>query len=244
MLFTDGIILTIQDLREHDNYVLEIANTESIELSSKLAIAQRSVGYELASFLASRETSIGLDRVVVNEELRDLLAVQTLAAIYADAYNRHLNDRYLGRAKEFRQTGERSFQRFLHNGVGISGSAVARASLPVVSNFSGGDLQPGSYVVQIAWEHLARTVGEKSEMLIVDCFTGGLSISPTNRPINMAGWHAFIGPADGTIVRQNVAAIEPNGTWEQRVALRYDLPVTDPSGPDYYVRQAGQMVRR
>src|SRR5687768_9519668 len=115
MLFTDGNLITIEDLREHDNYVLEIASTESIELSSKLAVAQRAVGYELASFLSNRETAIALDRVVVNDELRDLLAYQTLAAVYSDAYNRHLNDRYLGRAKDFRQAADRSFRRFLHN---------------------------------------------------------------------------------------------------------------------------------
>ena len=28
MLFTDGIILSIEDLREHDNFVLDVASTE------------------------------------------------------------------------------------------------------------------------------------------------------------------------------------------------------------------------
>ena len=46
MLFSDGIILSIEDLREHDNFVLDVASTEAIELSSKLAVAQREIGYE------------------------------------------------------------------------------------------------------------------------------------------------------------------------------------------------------
>ena len=54
MLFTDGIILGIDDLREHDNFVLDVASTEAIELNSKLSVAQREIGYELTSFLRTR----------------------------------------------------------------------------------------------------------------------------------------------------------------------------------------------
>ena len=244
MLFTDGIILTMQDLREHDNFVLDIASTESIELSSKMAIAQRAVGYELASFLSNRETPISLDRVVVNDELRDLLAIQTLAAVYSDAYNRHLNDRYSGRAKEFRQASERNFQRYLQNGVGVAGTPVRRADRPTVTAVSGGELAPGMYVVQIAWEHLSRTVGERSEPVTVECLNGALDVAPVNVPPNMGGWHVFITSSELKPVRQNIGPIATDVVWTQSDPVRFDLPDIEPSGPDYYVRQATQMVRR
>lgn len=244
MLFTDGIILTIQDLREHDNFVLEIASTESIELNSKLAIAQRAVGYELASFLANRESPIALERVVVNDELRDLLAVQTLAAVYADAYNRHLNDRYLGRAKDFRVASERSFHRFLQNGVGITSSPVRRAERPNVSMLEGGILPAGVYVVQVSWQHATGRVGEKSEPVTIESNGGSIVIVPGNPPMGAAGWHGFIGGGDGKPVRQNESVIAVDATWTQAAALRNDLPGREPSGADYFVRQAAQMVRR
>jgi hypothetical protein len=244
MLYTDGIILTMQDLREHDNFVLEIASTEAIEISSKLAIAQREVGYELASFLKSRETPIALERVVVNDELRDLLALQTLAAVYTDAYNRHLNDRYLGRTKEFRLASERSFHRFLQNGVGIATSPVQRAQRPVVSPFDSGLLETGAYVVQIAWEHATGSIGERSDSLSFDCPGGGIVVTPSIPPVNMAGWHVYIGNADAEPKRQNQTTLAVSSTWTQAAALRSDLPGTDVSGPDYYVRQSSQMVRR
>jgi hypothetical protein len=244
MLFTDGIILSMQDLREHDNFVLEIASTESIELSSKLSIAQRAIGYELALFLSSRDTPIGVERVVVNEELRDVLAIHTLAAVYGDAYNRHLNDRYLGRAKEFRQASERSYHRFLQNGIGIAANPMPRAAKPSFSDLEGGALQAGIYVAQIAWENVTRTVGEWSEPATFECEGGALVIDPKDVPRNAAGWHIFLSGTEDPPVRQNQTLIEAGASWTQASALRLDLPATKPSGPDYFVRQGAQMVRR
>ncbi|HYP05802.1 MAG TPA: hypothetical protein VER03_06165 [Bryobacteraceae bacterium] len=243
MLFTDGIILTMQDLRDHDNYVLEVASTESIELSSKLALSQRAVGYELASYLTNREAPISLDRVVVTDELRDLLAVQTLAAVYGDAYNRNLNDRYLGRAKDFRHMSERSFRRFLQNGVGIARTAVRRADKPAVECTFEGGLNVGVYRVQIAWQHVAGNVGERSDAVAVECTGGGLAVTPRSYPENMAGWHVFISAADGIPLRQNEAPIQ-EATWIQANPLRSELDGPEASGPDYYVRQSAQMLRR
>jgi hypothetical protein len=244
MLFTDGTILTLQDLQDHDNFVLEVASTESIELSSKMAIAQRAIGYELASFLGTRETPLSLSRVVVNDELRDLVAIRALAAVYSDAYNRHLNDRYLGRAKELRQAGEHSFYRFLQNGVGISGTAVARAEKPMVTTLLNGELLPGSYVIQIAWQHAVGTVGELSEEVTVECPGGSLMIFPPASPTNINGWHAFIGTAGNKPMRQNATPVATNLEWEQSAPLRSDLNGPQPSGPDYYVRHSTHMVRR
>jgi hypothetical protein len=244
MLFTDGIILTLQDLRDHDNFVLEVASTESIELSSKMAIAQRAVGYELASFLGTRETPISLSRVVVNDELRDLLAVRTLAAVYSDAYNRHLNDRYLGRAKELREAGEHSFYRFLQNGVGIAGAAVPRSEKPMVTTLPDGELLAGLYTVQIAWAHAGGSVGERSEEVTVECPGGSLMVIPPASPSQITGWHVFIAGIGSKPMRQNATPVAVNQEWMQSVMLRSDLVGPQPSGPDYYMRHSTHLVRR
>lgn len=244
MLFTDGTILTQQDLREHDNFILEIASTESIELSSKLAIAQRAIGYELASFLTNRETPVPLGRVVVNDELRDLLAIQTLALVYRDAYNRHLNDRYAGRVKEFSEATERGFRRLLHNGVGVVSLAVARAEAPTVNIIDGNSPDAGLYTVQIAWQHVAGGVGERSNLVSTDSAGGNLIVVPPSAPPNMAGWHVFIGLSDAVATRQNNTVIAVDAHWTQAASLRQDLSGPDPSDADYYVRQSAQLVRR
>jgi hypothetical protein len=244
MLFTDGIILCPETLREHDNYVLEIASTESIELSSKLQVAQRWVGYELTSFLSSREAPVGISHVFVTDELRDLLAVQTLATVYRDAYYRHLNDRYEGRAKEFSALADRSLQRFLQNGVGLVTIAVPRAQQPQVDTAVAGGLAAGMYTVQIAWQHSSGTIGEWSEAVLADVRDGGLTVIPPAAPLGMSGWHLLLGFDSEKATRQNDAPIGPAMAWTQAAAQRTDLVVLQPSAPDFYIRSTTPRVRR
>lgn len=243
MLFTDGTILTIQDLREHDNFVLDVASTESIDLGTKLAIAQREIGYEITSFLLTRCADADLDRVVVTAQLRDLLATHTLGIVYRDAYNMHLNDRYLGRWKEFTRATERGLLRYLKNGVGRAGVNVPQAALPTATTASEGGLAAGMYYVRTAWQHIAGTVGEKSAALLVDSTGGSLSIDPGPAPTNAIGWHVFVGIDDLATRRQNENSIAPNTTWTQAAALRQDLRGPEASGPDYFVRRLGQLSR-
>jgi hypothetical protein len=223
---------------------LEIASTESIELSSKLQVAQRWVGYELASFLMNREAGVGMSHVFVNDELRDLLAVQTLAAVYRDAYYRHLNDRYEGRAKEFTALAERSLQRLLQNGVGLVTFAVPRAPQPQVDAAVAGGLPPDMYTVQIAWQHSSGTVGEWSEAVMTEVADGGLTVIPPIAPLGVSGWHLLLGFNSEAATRQNEAPIAPSMAWTQAAALRSDLLAPQPSAPDIYIRSTTPRVRR
>lgn len=243
MLFTDGTILTIQDLREHDNFVLEVASTESMELNTKLAVAQREIGYEISSFLLTRKLGKELDRVVVTQRLRDLLATHTLSLIYREAYNLHLNDRYLGRWKEFSRASERSLLRYLQSGVGIAGAPVPQAEVPVISLTMQGDLAEGTYIVQVAWQHMAGNVGEKSPAVVVESAGGGMVIHAGTPPLNASGWHVFVGIQDEAPRRQNEIPIAASATWTQDDGLRHDLHGPEASGPDYYVRNSGQILR-
>ena len=91
MLFTDGTILSIcKTCASTTTSSLDVASTEAIELSSKLAVAQREIGYELSSFLMTRGRGTRLGQVVVNAAIGDLLATHTLSIVYRDAYNLHL----------------------------------------------------------------------------------------------------------------------------------------------------------
>jgi hypothetical protein len=243
MLFTDGIILGIEDLREHDNFVLDVASTEAIELSSKLAVAQREIGYELSSFLMTRCCGTGLGQVVVTQQLKDLLATHTLSIVYRDAYNLHLNDRYLGRWKEFTNSSQRSLLRFFQSGVGIAAVAVPQAPKADVTVIGGGGLASGSYYVQVAWQHVGGNVGGKSIPAMADISGGSLKINPGNAPANINGWHVFIGMQEDVATRQNETPIALGTTWTQAAALRQDLTGPDAGGPDYYVRNSGQIAR-
>jgi hypothetical protein len=244
MLFTDGIILSIDDLREHDNFVLEVASTEVIELSSKLSVAQREIGYELTSFLRTRCPGTDLCNVVVTSQLRDLLAMHTLSAVYRDAYNLHLNDRFLGRWREYTKASERGLMRLLHAGVGMAAVPVPQANKPTVSISGQGSLAQGSYAIQVAWQHVTGGIGEKSDRVTVDLSAdGSFTVDPGAAPYNTVGWHVFVGFQGEEPVRQNEDALSVSVSWTQAAALRHDLVGTEPSGPDYYVRNSGQIAR-
>jgi hypothetical protein len=243
MLFTDGTILSIQELREHDNFVLDVASTESIDLSSKLAVAQREIGYEIQSFLTTRRTSAELSHVVVNQQMRDLLATHVLSIVYRDAYNLHLNDRYLGRWKEFTRASERSLLRLFQNGIGVTTVAVPQAAKPIETVSPDGGLEAGMYVIHTAWQHISGTIGELSLGVIVDCSGGTISVNPGPAPGNAAGWYVFIAELDSPSARQNQALLPKEAVWTQSAVLRRDLPGPEVSGADYYVRSAGLLSR-
>ena len=243
MLFTDGTILTIQDLCEHDNFVLEVASTEQIELGPKIAVAQREIGYELSAFLIARAISGGLQRVVVTPELRDLLAPHTRATVYRDAYNTHLNDRYLGRSKEYARATERGLMRLLHNGIGLAACPAPRPPAPVVTTSDEGGLTMGLFYIQTAWKNLAGTISERSPFTIVTVTAGSVSVSPGIAPADAAGWYVYMGEQDSHVFRQNEALLELGSLWTQSAALRTDLNGPGPSGPDYYVRNSDQLLR-
>ena len=243
MLFTDGTILSIQELREHDNFVLDVASTESIDLTSKLAVAQREIGYEIQSFLTTRRASAELSHVVVNQQMRDLLATHVLSIVYRDAYNLHLNDRYLGRWKEFTRASERGLLRLFQNGIGITTVAVSQAAKPLVTASPDGGLAAGMYAVHTAWQHRSGTIGERSLAAIFDCSGGSISVDAGPAPHNAEGWHVFVAELDSPSVRQNQSILMPEAIWTQSAALRRDLAGPEVSGAEYYVRNAGLLSR-
>jgi hypothetical protein len=50
-LFTDGNIASIEDLKEYESAVLQAASIEGIDITAKLKLAQREIGFEIASFI-------------------------------------------------------------------------------------------------------------------------------------------------------------------------------------------------
>ena len=134
--------------------------------------------------------------------------------------------------------------RLLHNGVGMAAVPVPQAEKPEVVTSGQGGLIQDTYSVQVAWQHLTGNIGEKSTSVATDLPTGGaLTIDPGVGPSNTFGWHVFIGFQDGEPKRQNEAALPVGITWTQAADLRFDLAGPDASGPDYYVRNSGQIAR-
>src|SRR5579864_3512553 len=116
-LFTDGNISQPDDLAAIDSGVLSVANSEAIDLSRKIALAQDNLAIDLALLLPQEES---LDNIVVTTALRLWHSYHTLELVYRDAYNNQLNDRYAGRRDQFAALAKASLDKLIQLGLGMS----------------------------------------------------------------------------------------------------------------------------
>src|SRR5436190_755350 len=117
-LLTDGQINDTQDLRNYENGILDVASSENIDLTGKMALAQDEISTGMLTYLLkqtgrdvrffpyqlsgeSARRVIGVSDVAITPQLKRWHALKTLSLAYADAYNNQLNDRYNGKWKEY-----------------------------------------------------------------------------------------------------------------------------------------------
>ena len=148
-LFTDGPLISAEDLQKYENSILNVASAETIDLAGKIALARGEIANQLVLFflrrlplrdfadfpLAQRTRDIG--DVVVTEPLRQWHVHKALAMIYRDAYNNQLNDRYQGKWTEYEQLAKASCQNYFRIGVGVVANPLAKASMPMLSTMPG-----------------------------------------------------------------------------------------------------------
>src|SRR5690242_20632984 len=119
-LLTDGDVSTIEDLKSYESAILELANTEGIDLTAKAKLASSEIAAELAPFLAREGHAADLARngVVVTPSLRLWHMVQTLCVVYRDAYHSQLNDRYKAKWNEYQRLAHRIRGLAFDTGIG------------------------------------------------------------------------------------------------------------------------------
>lgn len=248
-LFTDGLIADLPDLRDYESAVLDVAGTEQIDLAAKLEIAQREIGIELTAFLVRKGVPLGpqreLSTVVVTEPLLHLHALQTLALVYRDAYNRQLNDRYLGKWKEYERLAERSLRKLLDVGVGITSSPVPRAPQPTLSHVAGGLLPSRTYHVSLAIAGFNGRTGAWSRTASIELPPGTrMSTLPpaTSGPSN--GLWIYAGQNESQLTRQNDVPLQPGTAWVEPVSgLRTNLAALPVQMADFYSANRRELLR-
>src|SRR5689334_16859492 len=169
-LFNDGPVSSIEDLQGHDTQLLEVANTEGIDVTRKLTLAQEELSLELRVMLArisgpvelASTTSVpSLDHVVVTPPLKLWHTLRTLELVYRDAYNSQLNDRYAGKRDEYRSLAQWAYEKVVQNGIGMSQDPLPQAARPVLQA-AAGSIADGMYYVSTAWTNGAGEEGAAS----------------------------------------------------------------------------------
>jgi len=222
-LFTDGPVSNIQDLSAYDSQLLDVASTEGIDLTRKLAAAQDDLAVELSVLLANLKfadqplwliAAPNLANVVVTQPLKLWHLYLSLEMVYRDAYNTELNDRYAGKRDQFQQLAEWAREKLIQTGIGVAAHPLAQAATPQVITIPGA-LADGTYFVSIAWVNAAGEEGASAEPALVTISGSALEVQPAAAPENATGWNVYIGSEPEAMVLQNQSPIGVGGVWQQ-----------------------------
>jgi hypothetical protein len=244
-LFTDSMISSMSDLQAYDSAILEVARIEGVDLQAKLKLAEQEIGLELQAFLLrhnnnsnSPGTGYGLEDIVVTNGLNQWHSLKTLSMVYGDVYNSQLNDRYLGKWKQFVNLARTTADLYLQTGVGVVYHPVARAQKPSLSVTSGGP-DAGTFMVGIAWRNFLGQVGAPSEPVVHETQNGeALVVTPPPAPPGSITYDVFAGYSESDMSQQNSSPLPAGESWIMPVTgldPGDDLPGPG-QPPDRYLR--------
>ena len=226
-LFTDGPVSSIEDLTAQDSQLLNVASTEGIDVTRKLALAQDDVGVELTVLLSKLSfadqpiwlaAKRDLGAVVVTPPLKRWHTFAALELVYRDAYNTQLNDRYAGKRDQFHQMAQWACEKLIQTGVGLAARPVARAATPQVTAIPG-TLTDGTYYIGMAWVNALGEEGASATPAAMTIAASTLQVQPGASPENAVGWNVFIGTEAERMVQQNESPIGPGELWRQESVL-------------------------
>ncbi len=216
-LFTDGAISGIEDLVAYESALLELAMTEQIDLTIKLGLAQDEVGIELEALLAGREGAPGLGNIVVTGPLRKWHVFQTLALIHRDAYHRQLNDRYLGKWKEYQRLAAWAREALLQAGLGLVEDPIPRAEKPQLT-YTPATIGAATYFVRAAWRNREGEEGSPSDVAILSVPSGNaLVVTGVRPPACAVSWNVYVGLSALEQTLQNQAPLGVTESWTEPV---------------------------
>jgi hypothetical protein len=227
-LFTDGIMSTIQDLIAQDSSCLSVAQTENIDLSTKLSLAQQEVGMELTALLQRRcsyewqywlNPNPQLNNVVVTPPMQFWHVFLTLKLFYQDAYFNQLNDRYQGKRDQFQELAKRAMDQLIETGLGIVSDPMPQAATPQLSAISGG-AAAATYYASMSWLNAEGEEGQTGVSTSLAVPDGNvLAVQPVNQPANAVSWNVFVGLSPETLILQNGSPLALDEVWVQVAPL-------------------------
>lgn len=219
-LFTDGTISSIADLTDQDSSLLDLSDTEALNLTTKLALAKEEVGIELISLLErSRSGRLGgqpvsnLNQIVVTPPLRLWHTFQALSLVYRDAYYSQLNDRYREKWVEYKSQARWARTKLLEMGVGIVLNPVPRADAPALTMIAATGTG-GNYYVRVTLLNAQGEEGAPSTVVPTVVPDGHvLSIELGGTSPNVRNWNAYVGIDPADVQLQNGSPLAIGSTW-------------------------------
>jgi hypothetical protein len=230
-LFNDAPISTLDQLAAQDAGVLDVASTEGIDASAKITLAQQELEVVITSAisrsafsstapsawwpgsLAASLTCVQIANIVVTAPLQMWHTFHTLELVYRDAYGNQLNDRYLGKWKQYQELSRWACTLLFQSGVGIVSDPVVIADVPEVDLLSG-TLPAATYFVQVSWLNSSGEEGMASSVASVNApDQNSIQVKPNNPPTNAVSWNVYAGTAIDSVMLQSASPLNIQQTW-------------------------------
>lgn len=251
-LFNDGLINQQQDLANYENGILDVASAEQIDLDGKSTLAQGEIGLQILALLLRWETrnpnvtwnggqdmarrQTGVSDVVVTDGLRQWHAMRTLAAVYRDAYNNQLNDRYMKKWQEYLELEKDARALLYGTGIGLSTFWLPSPAAPVLT-FVPGTGASAQYFVQVTWVNQTGQESAPSQQSQLNTAPGTQLViaAAENAPQYATGWNVYAGTSQGSISLQNSTLLTLGATWMMPGGLVAGQAPGAGQTPDWYV---------
>jgi len=228
-LFTDAPISTLDQLAAQDTAVLNVASTEGIDATAKLALAQTELGAELLAATSrspfsptslltwwpgmTLTSNVQLSSITVTPPLLMWHTFQTLELIYRDAYYNQLNDRYLGKLNAYKDLSKWAAGLLFQTGVGMVADTLPISQTPEVDVVSG-TLPAGEYFVQVTWLNSSSGEGMPSPVSSASATAQhSVQVTANNPPSNAVGWNVYAGTSVNSITLQDAVPINVGQVW-------------------------------
>jgi hypothetical protein len=214
-LFVDGPACTIDDLTDQDAGLLAVAETNGINVSSKLRLGQEEIETDLKLWLIkpqpTREILWGamlrIEQIVVTSPLKRWETMHALALVYRDAYFSQLVDRYRAKWQEYSTLASVARESLVASGLGLVSDPIYRAPPPVLS-FVAGPQQGGTFYASVSWVNAAGQEGAASAASSVTIPDGQLmTVAAVNISGNAIGFQVYAGTALNSMFRQNAVTL-------------------------------------
>lgn len=268
-LFTDGLLGTNADLNKYETGILDLASIEGIDLTAKRNLAQQNIGNKILKVLLRKgdpsaptyavsstprsgrldpqwlvRRKVELSTVVATPPMYRWHTFASLTLVYQDAYNNQLNDRYLGKWKEYSIEADLASADYFEIGIGIVFSPVIQAKGPALGS-SAGIGAANWYFVQVSWIDGAGNEGSPSEILTFQTADNTqLVVIANDAPPNAAGWNVYAGLSEQQISLQTAVPVPVGGQWNMPPSgLRTGQRPGSGQRPDYYVTNV-QVLQR
>lgn len=225
-LFTDSEIVTLDDLLQFESSLIQVSSTHGIDVEIKIRLAIDEIGDKILLCLLQAgapgqwtgTTELGLGNVVVSSPLYRWICFNSLARVYAEAYNVQLNTRFQGKWTEYQQQANQAFNLVMASGIGVVIHPLPKPAPPSIAVLQGSIALPALFA-QVSWT--GNQNQESAPSPIAGAVLNGaagvqiaLSELATAIPANASGWNIYAGTVQESLALQSRAPLALDEPWQ------------------------------